>query len=64
MNKGGRGGILWKTIIERPDSEVMIESNAAESSINNISRGLPLKVTVDLRRKSFPAAGKGGVEGR
>lgn len=62
LNKGGRVGILWKTIIKRPSSQVMIESNAAKSSINNISWVLPLKVTDDLNGKSFPAVEKGGAE--
>lgn len=48
---------------QKANLEVLVESKAAESSINSIGWVLSLKVTADLCRKSFPAAGKGGPEG-
>lgn len=52
-------GILWKTITERPSSQV-IESNAAESTINDTSWALPLKVTMALvERGSVEWGGQG-----
>ena len=64
MNKKGRVGILWKTIVRRPSSQVMIKPYAVESSINNISWVLSLKVIDDHSGKSIHGVGKDGAEGR
>lgn len=48
LSKRWRDGILWKASVKRPSSQVLTESNAADSSINSIGCVLPLKVMMTL----------------